>query len=141
MKHLKSFGSLVSVRIPGKRSEKLDKITFHGIFLGYTATDKIFRYWDINTKRDKTGNSVHFDEAHYTASTRPPGPQILYDLGFTQIDEVTHLHHTNIAPTAVYPSFPKDKVKPLTNEHINIPLPLLEYTSQPHAATAKLELP
>ena len=83
LKHLRVFGSKVSVKKTGKRRAKLDRHSFRGIFLGYTATDHNIRYVDIDSGITKRSHHAVFDEAWYTAKTRPPAAQFLYDLGLT----------------------------------------------------------
>jgi hypothetical protein len=61
LSHLRVFGSLVTSRVFGERHAKLDRHTFHGIFLGYTATDLNVRYYDLtNSSRIKTARHVVF---------------------------------------------------------------------------------
>ena len=84
LKRLRIFGSKVYSRQPGKRSYKLDHHTDGGVFLGYTATDKIVNYIDEQTGRVKTATHVIFDEAHMTtpANKAPIAAQTLQRLGY-----------------------------------------------------------
>jgi hypothetical protein len=79
--HLRIFGSLVTARKPGKPAAKLDVHTSQGIFLGYGSSSKLIYYLDLTTNRVKLSNHHVFDEAHYAATTRPPGAQVLFGLG------------------------------------------------------------
>ena len=79
--HLKTFGSRVCVKRTGSRRCKLDRHDFTGIFLGYTATDQNIIYLDLDSGIVKTCHHAVFDEAWYLQPTRPPAPQLLYDLG------------------------------------------------------------
>ena len=87
--HLKTFGSRVCVKRSGKRSAKLDKNNFTGIFLGYTATDNNISYLDLTTGTVKRSHHAKFDEAWYLQPSRPPAAQLLYDLGI-EPDEATY---------------------------------------------------
>lgn len=81
LSHLRVFGSRVMVKKTGKRDAKLDLHAFHGVFIGYTATDKNVRYIDINSGLVKSCHHAVFDEAWYTQPRRPPTAQLLYSLG------------------------------------------------------------
>lgn len=89
LSQLRVFGSLVTSRVSGERPAKLDRHTFRGVFLGYTATDLNVRYYDLTSGRIKIARHVVFDEAHYMSQTRPPGPQFLYDLGIEDLSDLT----------------------------------------------------
>jgi hypothetical protein len=54
LSHLRVFGSLVTSRVSGDGPAKLDLHTFHGVFLGYTATDLNVRYYDLTSDRTTT---------------------------------------------------------------------------------------
>ena len=109
LSHLRVFGSLITARIPGARPAKLDRHTFDGIFLGYSGSDKNVLYIDIHSGRIKIGSSFTFDEAHFTSSKRPPGPQFLFDLGLHQstiLEPHTEPVSTTITAVAPEPPFP-----------------------------------
>ena len=40
------------------------------------------KYIDINTGRLKRASHTTFDEGHYNFTKRPPGAQLLYDIGY-----------------------------------------------------------
>ncbi len=77
----KTFGSRVCVKCSGNRNAKLDKHDFHGIFLGFTATDQDIIYLDLDTGIVKQSHQATFDEAWYLQPSCPPAAQLLYDLG------------------------------------------------------------
>jgi hypothetical protein len=109
LSHLRVFGSLITARIPGARPAKLDRHTYDGIFLGYSGSDKNVLYIDIHSGRIKIGSSFTFDEAHFTSSKRPPGPQFLFDLGLHQstiLEPHTEQLSTTIPAAAPEPPFP-----------------------------------
>jgi hypothetical protein len=85
LSHLRVFGSLVAPRRPGPRPAKLDIHTYGRIFLGYEGSTTNIIYLDIHTGRVKNGFNKIFDEAHYTSTNRPPGPQFLFYLGLTSV--------------------------------------------------------
>ena len=89
--HLRVFGSLVTERRPNQPAAKLDRHTYHGVFLGYTGNGSNIRYIDLSSGVVKVGATFSFDEAHYMSSTRPPAAQLLYDLGLSTItpDSIT----------------------------------------------------
>ncbi len=65
----------------GDRNAKLDKHDFHGIFLGFTATDQNIIYLDLDTGIVKQSHHPTFDEAWYLQPSHPSVAQLLYDLG------------------------------------------------------------
>jgi dUTP pyrophosphatase len=82
--HLRIWGCRVFVRLPGKRSAKLDLNSTTGTFLGYTATDKNIIYIDEHTHKVKTATHCTFDEAMMTVPRAQLSPAIiaLQDAGY-----------------------------------------------------------
>ena len=83
LSRLRVFGSRVSVKKSGERAAKLDLHAYHGIFIGYSATDKNIRYIDLDSRVVKTCHHAVFDEAWYTQPKHPPTAQHLYSLGLS----------------------------------------------------------
>lgn len=81
---LRTFGSRIYARQPGRRKAKLNDNTSKGYFLGFTATTKNVLYIDEDSGRVKTGTHVIFDEAHMSvpASKAPLAAQTLQRLGY-----------------------------------------------------------
>ncbi len=120
LKNLRIFGSRVYSKKPGKRPYKLDHHTDAGVFLGYTATDKIVNYIDEKTGRVKTAAHIIYDEAHFTtpANKAPIAAQTLQRLGYyakedwiaettAELDEehqARELQVQKLTPTATIPS-------------------------------------
>jgi hypothetical protein len=84
LSHLRTFGALVTARKPGKRPANADRHTSHGVLLVYGSTPKHVRYFVQTTNREKLNTHHTIYEAHYGKTTRPPGPQILMDMGYNQ---------------------------------------------------------
>ena len=84
---LRIFGSRVVCRKPGRRTPKLTKHSYSGIFLRYAKTLKNIVYLDTNTNNIKTSTFARFDEAHFSYSDKPPGAKILIEMGMTEIDK------------------------------------------------------
>ena len=82
--HLRIFGCRVFVKITGKRKSKLDHHTSTGIFIGYTASNKIIRYIDEKTGTIKTATHAIFDEACMTlpSNKTPIAARTLQILGY-----------------------------------------------------------
>ena len=87
LSRLRVFGSRVSVKKTGERSAKLDLHAYHGIFIGYSATDKNIRYIDLDSGVVKTCHHAVFDEAWYTQPRRPPTAQHLYSIGLLNSED------------------------------------------------------
>ena len=81
---LRIFGSRIVTRKPGKRSPKISKHSYSGIFLRYAKTMRNIVYLDIKTKKIKTTTYAKFDEAHFSYDDKPPGAKILIELGMTE---------------------------------------------------------
>jgi hypothetical protein len=90
-KLLRIFGCPVIIKVPGKRSAKLDSSTVSGIFLGYTATDHNIYFRDNQTKRIKIATHVQFDEAGMTIpkAERSYFMNTLQELGYSNKDTTT----------------------------------------------------
>jgi hypothetical protein len=86
--HLCTFGALMTAHKPGKRPTKADRHTAHGVLMGYGATTKHVPYFDQMMNREKLSAHHTIDEAHYSKTYRPPGPQILIDMGYDQRPEL-----------------------------------------------------
>ena len=81
LSNLRIFGCPITTRKPGKRTPKISKHSYNGLFLRYAKTMRNIVYFDQVTKRIKTTTYAKFDEAHYSHPNKPPGAQILMDLG------------------------------------------------------------
>ena len=81
---LRIFGSRIVTRKPGKRTPKISKHSYSGIFLRYAKTIKNIVYYDTTTKKIKTTTYAKFDEVHFSYENKPPGAKILMELGFQQ---------------------------------------------------------
>jgi hypothetical protein len=135
LEHLWCFGSLITARKPGKRPAKADKHTPHGILIGCVTTAKHVLYPDSRTKREKTSSHHTIDEGHFSVACRPPGPQVLMDMGYDQ----PPIAVPGPVPFAPYPaSSPRKPVK-LSRLPLFIPLPLYEFTHTLAASAARLK--
>ena len=130
LKYLRLFGARVAVKKTGPRPAKLDKHSFHGIFLGYSATDQNIVYLDLNTGRVLTSHHATFNEAWYLFDKRPPAAQLLYDLSQRPEEtEITNVMLTNQPPPpAPLPpmNWEAQQKMPLKDvgDVMNVPLPL-----------------
>jgi hypothetical protein len=82
LRHIRTFGSSVTVRNPGRRPTKGDPHCYHGVFLRFTSTTKNIVYYDINSKRTKIAAHKTLDEFHSRnpPELRPKMAQHLIDL-------------------------------------------------------------
>jgi hypothetical protein len=121
---LKVFGARVCVKKSGNRPAKLDRHSFSGIFLGFSATDQNIVYLDLNTGIVKTSHHATFDEAWYLFDKRPPVAQLLYNLG-QSVDDEEVTAEMMMGQQVAYPP-PPDKTKSLQDvgSAMNVPLPL-----------------
>jgi hypothetical protein len=133
--HLRTFGSLVAARKPGKRPAKADRHTAHSVLLGYGSTPKHVRYFDQTTNREKLSTHHTIDEAHYGTTNRPPGPQILMDMGYDQEPVLPAL--ITAPPKSRYPFRSRHNfVTPFLCKLL--PIPMNEFTYAPVAVIASV---
>jgi hypothetical protein len=90
LRRLRIFSAKVCVKRSRKRRAKLNKHSFNGVFIGYTATIANVRYINLKSGLVKTCGHATFDEAWYCTASRPPEAQLLYDLGLEK--EVAPVH-------------------------------------------------
>ena len=143
LSRLRVFGSRVLCKVLGKRTAKIDHHIYKGIFIGYGATDKHIGYIDSITSREKTATHAVFNEAHYTSTTRPPGPQLLYSLGMPKESKQQQIYtNPDIHPRkkSRYPSL-GHTIPQNVRQASNTPLPINEYTipQQIAASAAKVD--
>ena len=69
IKHLRTFGTPVTVKEPGNRLNKLHPHAYHGLFLRFTGTAKNIVYYDMHSGRVKIATHKRHDEFHYSTST------------------------------------------------------------------------
>jgi hypothetical protein len=82
MDKLLTWGCRVTPKRSNKvRTTKADPHSHHGIFLGYTATDTIIRYWDVHTQREKTAHHGRVDEFQYgdAPAVRSPASKFILE--------------------------------------------------------------
>ena len=99
LSNLRVFGCRIVTRRPGRRSTKLAKHSYTGIFLRFAKTMRNIVYLDTSTKKIKTTTYAKFDEAHFSHSDKPPGAKILIEMGLKEDD-----------PTAISSTPPKLKI-------------------------------
>ena len=137
LSHLRVFGSLVTERRPNQPAAKLDRHTYHGIFLGYTGNNANIRYIDLLSGVVKVGATLSFDEAHYMSVDRPPAAQLLYDMGMQTLPSehaktpipVPTNHDKSPKPAVGPVRLPSDTATSRPNGSVPIPIPA-------HAAAA-----
>jgi hypothetical protein len=114
LSHIRTFGSSVTVRKPGRRPTKSDPHCYHGIFLQFTSTKKNIVYYDINSKHTKIATHKALDEFHYgnEPESRPNMAKHMIDLAADDhikkhkygrpipLQEFTHLETPTESPAA-----------------------------------------
>jgi hypothetical protein len=124
-------------RKPGKRPSKADRHAAHGVLLGYGATTNRVRYFDQTTNRENLSIHHTFDEAHYGKTRRPPGPQILIDMGYEQQPVLPAI--TTSPPLSQYLLCSRQNtVTPFLCKLL--PLPMNDFTSAPFAVIATIAM-
>jgi hypothetical protein len=111
----------------------MDYKTATGIFLGYGATTQHIHYYDFVTKHLKMGNHFVYNEAHFASASRPPGAQLLFDLGLRPLllETPVPVSKLSFAPQRPFPKL-APAIFPLA---CYAPLPLLEFLAAPVATT------
>jgi hypothetical protein len=133
--HLRTFGALVTARKPGKWPVKADRHTAHGILLGYGATPKHVRYFDLTKNHEKLSTYNIMYESHYGKTHRPPGPQIFMYMGY----ELPPLIPAIVTPSPLLQYLICSIHKPVMTFYSKLlPLPMNEFTSDPVAVVTAL---
>ncbi|KAL1209116.1 Retrovirus-related Pol polyprotein from transposon TNT 1-94 [Cardamine amara subsp. amara] len=68
--HLRVFGCVCFVLVPGDQRNKLDAKSTRSVFIGYSTTQKGYRCYDPSTKRIMTSRDVKFleDQSYFEKS-------------------------------------------------------------------------
>jgi hypothetical protein len=109
----------------GDRRSKLDCHNFTGTFLGYTASNHIIRYLNLDSGVVKESHHAVFDEAWYIQPYQPLAAQLLYELGLEADKEM--LLESGPEPCLAqvpYPPMPinyVDKNNGLSQHDVSIP--------------------
>ena len=106
--NLITFGSKIVAKKAKRRPTTLDPNSYNGLFLGYTATTDIIRYWDIDHQQERTAKHYAYDELHFGnhPANRPPGAKLLLELDTKQPSHQTNL--TTLLDTQDPPSHFRD---------------------------------
>jgi hypothetical protein len=73
--HLRVFGSIAYVHIPKIERKKWDQKSLRCIFVGYSETQKAYRFWEPVSKSIKISINATFDEHHRLAAI-PSDPPV-----------------------------------------------------------------
>ena len=60
--HLRIFGTIAYIHIPKAERRKLESKSLKCYFVGYSLTQKAYRFWDPVSRRIKISRDVIFDE-------------------------------------------------------------------------------
>jgi hypothetical protein len=136
--HLHTFGTLVMARKPEKQPANAYRDTAHGVLLGYGATINHVRYFDQTTNDEKLSMHHLIDDAHYSKTQRPRGPQILVDMRYEQQPLIRVI--ITLPPLSRYPlrSLHRPVIPFYSKLH---PLPMNEFMSAPVAIFAFITAP
>ena len=81
LSRLQVFGIRVLCQVPGRRNAKLVYHVYN-FLIGYGVSGKHIRHNNNIQSQGKFATHTVFDKAHNSSTLRPPGPQLLYILGF-----------------------------------------------------------
>jgi hypothetical protein len=133
--HLCTVGALVTAHKHGKQPVKADHNIAHGILIGYDSTPRHVCYFDQPTNHEQLSTHHIINEAHYSKTRHPPGPQLLMDMGYDLTPFPTVI--ITPPPRLQYPLYSLNK--PVTPFYSKlIPLPMNEFTSAPAAVVTTL---
>ena len=84
LKHLRVFGSKVYYKHTKKNKKNMDISTDHGVFLGYTATNKNVYIKSPSSSTVLVGTHTSFDESHMStpSADQPPMAKAMQDAGY-----------------------------------------------------------
>lgn len=98
---------------------------------------------DVNSNREKLATHAVFDEAHYSSASRPPGAQLLYEIGHPDCakDELLDPKIPTTVPFCDYPPLHSKGPTPISKIEQRAPLPLSDFapTRPPCARAAKVD--
>ena len=95
--HLRVFGSIAYVHIPKIERKKWDQKSLRCIFVGYSETQKAYRFWEPVSKSIKISINATFDEHHRLAAIPSDPPVSSHRMEYHQ-------------PTISSPEVPKKQV-------------------------------
>ncbi len=94
LSHLRVFGSIAFVHIPKAGRRKFDQKSLHCIFVGYSATQKAYRFWEPMSRVIKISRDATFDEHHRLADV----PKETSSIGATDPIQNTAPFRKNMMP-------------------------------------------
>ena len=111
LSHLRVFGSAAYIHVPKVERRKLDPKSLRCIFVGYSQTQKAYRFWVPATRTIKISRDVTFDEFHHYAGLSeeptdpadrnicllPPVPTTVEPMVCTDEESATRIHQEPIA--------------------------------------------
>ena len=87
--HLRIFGSTAFIHVPKIERHKLESKSFKCYFVGYSLTQKAYRFWDPVGRKIKISRDVIFDENCNFHSHFSPQPDNFFELCPRPIDPAT----------------------------------------------------
>jgi hypothetical protein len=76
LSHLRVFGSIAFLHIPKAERRKLDQKSLRCILVGYSATQKTYRFWEPLSRVIKISRDATFDEHHRLADVPKETPPL-----------------------------------------------------------------
>ncbi|KAL1215287.1 Retrovirus-related Pol polyprotein from transposon RE1 [Cardamine amara subsp. amara] len=112
MDHLRVFGCVCFVLVPGDQRNKLDAKSTRSVFIGYSTTQKGYRCYDPSTKRIMTSRDVKFleDQSYFEKS----GWESVKDLADSTADRAASLQH--LLTQLGLPPMNQDQSAPANNQ-------------------------
>ncbi|KAL1206309.1 Retrovirus-related Pol polyprotein from transposon TNT 1-94 [Cardamine amara subsp. amara] len=110
--HLRVFGCVCFVLVPGDQRNKLDAKSTRSVFIGYSTTQKGYRCYDPSTKRIMTSRDVKFleDQSYFEKS----GWESVKDLADSTADRAASLQH--LLTQLGLPPMNQDQSAPANNQ-------------------------
>ena len=75
LSHLRVFGPIAYLHVPKADRRKLDPTSIRCIFVGYSHTQKAYRFWNPANKTIKISGDVTFDEHHRLVGIPEKSPE------------------------------------------------------------------
>ena len=135
--HLRIFGSTAFIHVPKAERQKLDSKSLKCFFVGYSLTQKAYRFWDAENRKIKISRDVVFDEQLFP--TAPPTTSQNQEMQAT--NPHNYIMQSSITPSVI------ESTENTTPDQVTSPAPAIslepqkESTPEQNSANDAVDIP